>query len=115
MFVLECSLFCDESEAANQGLEAPERAGFEAIAGARAVDLAADEADVFQDLEVLRHGGLRQRQLLDDVAADAGVSTRQQAHDLDPYRVAERPGEGGQIFVRGVALHGPQIGLVGGR
>ena len=30
----------------DQRLQAPQRAGFEAVAGARAVDLAADQADV---------------------------------------------------------------------
>ena len=67
------------SKAGHQLLEAREHLGVDAIADARPVFAADDEAGFAQDLEVLRHRGLGQGQLLEDVARDAGVLFDEQA------------------------------------
>ena len=45
--------------------------GVDAIADTRPIDIAPDQASVFQDLEMLGDGRLRQRKCLGDLAADA--------------------------------------------
>ena len=46
-----------------------------AVAGAKALDLADDQAGVLQHFQVLRDGRLGERELVDDLAAVAGVVT----------------------------------------
>src|SRR6266545_2702808 len=46
------------SQAPDEGLEAAQRSGLHAVADARAVDVAADEAGLLQHLQVLRDGRL---------------------------------------------------------
>jgi hypothetical protein len=102
------------SDAGDEGFQSSEGVWFNAIADARSVDLAADKAGVLQDLEVLRHGGLRERQLVHDVAADTGVPTNQEAEDLDPGRVTGRLAEERKLLVGVRALDGTEVGLLQG-
>ena len=60
------------------------------VAGAQPLDFAGDQAGLLQYLQVLRDGRLRERQLVDDLAAVAGVAAEQQAHDPDTRGVADR-------------------------
>ncbi len=60
-----------------------------AVAGAQPLDLADDEARVLEDLQVLRHRRLREPELVDELAAIAGVVREQQPHDPDAGRMAE--------------------------
>ena len=69
-----------------QGLQGPRR---EAVADGRPLDLADDHPGLLQDREVLRHRGLRQWQIVHDVAADTGATTGQESHDMQARRVAE--------------------------
>lgn len=66
----------------------------EAVAHARAVDLALHQPGRFQLFEVLRDGALRQRQLLHDVAADARLAGGQQPQNRHAGGVAEGFGDG---------------------
>ena len=61
-----------------------------AVAGAQPLDLADDQTRVLQHLQVLRDGRLRERQLVDELAAVAGVVGEQQPQDAHAGRVAER-------------------------
>ena len=53
-------------------------------------DLAFDQSYSLQFGEVLRHGRLRQRQLIDDVAADTDILFRQEIQDRYPGRMGQR-------------------------
>jgi hypothetical protein len=82
-------------------LESLQAIGCDAVAGARSVDLALHEAGLLEHLEVLRHGRLRERHDLDDLAADAGAGLGQMPHDRDAGRVRQGAGHGGQLLVEG--------------
>jgi len=86
-------------DASDEGLEAPEDVRFDAVADPRAVDLAADEPRVLEHLQVLRHGGLGERQLVDDVAADARVSAYEEPEYLHARGVANRFAEERELLV----------------
>ena len=64
--------------------------GLDAVTDPRSVHVAADEARLLEDLEVLGDGRLRQGKLLDDVAADASALAEQDANDLHARGVPER-------------------------
>ena len=49
-----------------------------------------DQTGVLEHLQVLRDGRLRERELVDELAAVAGVVGEQQPHDPHARRVAER-------------------------
>jgi hypothetical protein len=87
------------SQASHERLQATERSGLDAITDAGAVDLAADEPRLLQHLEVLRDRRLRQRQLLDDIAADARVSPGEEPQDLDASRMSDRLAERRELLV----------------
>src|SRR5512146_426756 len=96
-------------EAADERLQPAHGAGLHAVADARAVDLAPDQAGILQHLQVLRDGGLREGQLVHDVAADAGFATHQQPHDLDARRVTEGLRENREILVGFRPFHGAHV------
>jgi len=96
-------------ETSDEGLEAPEDVRLHAVADARTIDLAADEPSALEDLQVLRHRRLRERELVHDVATDAGVAAHEKPQDLDPGRVADGLAKDRQLTIRRLALHGPQI------
>ena len=62
---------------------------------------------------MLRDRGLRERQFVDNVAADAGVLQEENAEDLDPNGVTERLGQRSELLISGVALDGAEVGCVG--
>src|SRR6185436_8223278 len=106
-FTAPCSfttLSSGGSQRRDQLLEPRERGGFDAVTDARAVDFTLHEPRVLQRLEVLRHGRLRQRQLVDQHAAVALTLRRQQPDDRHPRRMADRPSE-----ARGLAVGGRGI------
>ena len=74
-------------QAADERSQPPERMGLDAVAGARSVDVAADEPSVFKHLQVLRHRRLREIKAVDDFPADAALAANKQAQDLDPRRM----------------------------
>ena len=80
-------------EAPDERLQPAQRAGLDAVADPGTVDLPADEPRLLQHLEVLGDGGLGERELVDDVTADARLAADEQAEDLDPGGVADRLGE----------------------
>jgi len=80
-----------------------------AVANARAVDVAADEPRVLQDLEVLGDCGLREGQLVDDVAADASVPAHEETEDLHASRVTHGLAEQRELFVGRGPLHGAEV------
>jgi hypothetical protein len=96
-------------ETSHEGLEAAECAGLHAVADARAVDIAPDQAGVLQDLQVLGHGRLGERKLVHDVATHAGLPPDEETDDLDPSRVAQGPGQGGQFLVGDFPLDRSEI------
>jgi hypothetical protein len=96
-------------ETSHEGLEAAECAGLHAVADARAVDIAPDQAGVLQDLQVLGHGRLGERKLVHDVTTHAGLAPDEEAHDLDPSRVAHGLGQGRQFLVGAFPLDRPEI------
>ena len=63
---------------------------FDAVADAGTIDLAANQPSVLEHLEVLRHGGLCQRQFLDNVAADAGILAHEQPKNLNAGGMPQR-------------------------
>lgn len=76
-----------------------ERRAVEAVTDARTVDLALDEADVLQHLQVLRDRRLRKRQLVDDLAAHTRRPAREHAQNGQASGMPDglhRPGEGGE-------------------
>src|SRR5579859_2591326 len=95
----ELSFLVDHLERADQRLEPANDARVQAVADARTVDLALDDARVPEDLEMLRDGRLRERELVDDLTADARPPPGEEAHDLDARRVRERLGEPGELLV----------------
>lgn len=100
------------SQAPDQRPEAPQLAGLDAVADAGTVDVTANEAHVLEHLEVLGHGGLREVELFDDVAADAAVVAREQAQDSNASRMPERLGERRELLVGVAPLDGTKVGLV---
>jgi hypothetical protein len=58
---------------------------------------------------VLRHGGLRQVESLDDLAAYAALAPSKKAQDLDSRRVTERLGQRRQLGVGLGTLDGTTI------
>ena len=63
------------------------------------LDLAPHQAGVFEHAEVLRGRRLSQRELVHDLAADAGAAPRQHAQDRHARRVRQRLGEGREVAV----------------
>ena len=59
---------------------------------------------------MLRNRGLRDRQFLDDIAADAGRASHQDAQDLDPDWVTDRLAQCGQFIIGLLAFNRPQVG-----
>jgi hypothetical protein len=86
-------------EASNERLQTPQGAGLDAVADPGTVDVAADEAGVLEHLQVLRHRRLRERQLVHDVAADAGLAADEETHDLDAGGVPEGLREDRELLV----------------
>ena len=80
-------------------MELGESVAARAVAGAQPLDLADDQAGVLEHLQVLRDGRLRERQLVDELAAVAGVAAEQQPQDPDAGRVAERLREQRELLV----------------
>ncbi len=72
-----------------------------AVAGAQSLDLADDQAGVPEDLQVLGDGRLRERELVDELAAVAGVVGEQQPQDPDARRVRERLRQQRDIVLEG--------------
>src|SRR5450759_1612684 len=97
------------SQAADKSLEAPKRERLDAVADPRPVDFAAEEPGFFEDLEVLRDGRLRQRQLVHDGAADAGVLADQDAQDLNAPGVGDGLCEHRKLRVGLRTLDGAEI------
>src|SRR5512140_3469314 len=103
---------CDILEAPDERLEPAQGRRLEAVADMRPVDLSPDQASILQDLEVLRDRGLGQRQLVDDVPADAGVPPRQEPEDLHARRMPDRLAEAGELLVGLRTLDGPEVRLL---
>jgi hypothetical protein len=99
-------------EAPDERLQATEGAGLDAVTDARTVDLTAYEPGVLEHLEVLRDRGLGERQLVYDVAADAGLATDEQAKDLDAGGMAHRLGEHRQLLVGIVTFDRTKVWLL---
>lgn len=74
------------------------------VAIARAMRLALDQARIQQHLDVLRDGGLSERQRFGDIAtaAFALLLAREEPHDIEPDRMAEGSHDIGNVDV----LHG---------
>ena len=92
-------------EVAEQVVELGESVAAGAVAGAQSLDLADDQAGVLEDFEVLGDGRLREGELVDELAAVAGVVGEQQPQDPDACGVPERFREqcdvvleGGRVF-----------------
>src|SRR3990172_11687281 len=82
----------------------------DAVAHARAFDLASDEPGVLQHSQVFRDGRLRERQELDELPAEVGLPRKQNTQDANAGRVPERLRESGEIALpRG--RHGRPAGL----
>src|SRR5436309_6377060 len=86
------------SQLLDQRFELQDGNRIDAVTDAGRIDRAADQARLFQDLEVLGHRGLRERQPPDDVAAHA-LPLGEHPHDRHARRVAERLGEPRQLRV----------------
>lgn len=99
-----------ELNSADESLEAPQRARFDAIADLLAVDVSPNHARFFEYFEVLRDGRLRQWQLIDDVAADTRVLADQNANDLDARRMPQGFAQGRQFLIRFVSFDGTKVG-----
>ena len=69
----------------------------EAVAGARPFDLAGHEPGGLERLQMLRDRRLRQRQLVDDLAANAGVARSQYLEDSQTSRMGDGLGPGRQL------------------
>ena len=94
-----------------RALSLTESARLDAVADPRPVHVASDEARLFQNLQVLGDRGLGQRQLVHDVAANAGVAVAENPQDLHAGRMPQRAGERSELLVCVASLHGAQIGL----
>ncbi|OGX82484.1 hypothetical protein BEN49_13770 [Hymenobacter coccineus] len=90
-----------EEEVGEVLLHLAQQRGVEAVADGEPVNLAADQVQRLQLLQVLRHGGARQRQLGRDVAGNARLLTGQQLNDGHPRRVGQRLGHAGQLLLVG--------------
>jgi hypothetical protein len=71
----------------------------DAVADAGAVNFSFDPAGIFQLLQMLGDGGLRNRKNIHNFSAEAGILMEQKAEDGYPVRVTESPGEAGEFFV----------------
>jgi hypothetical protein len=96
-------------EAADERFEAPQSSRFDAVANAWTIHVAADQAALLQDLEVLRNSRLRERQFFDNFPANAAIFPDEESQDLHPRRVADGLGELCQFFIGLGALDGPEV------
>jgi hypothetical protein len=81
------------------GKSGPEQApayGIDAIANARALHGALNQSGIFQFLQVLRNGGLRQAQFIHQIAANARIGGHQVLQYRYSCRVGNRLGHCGQ-------------------
>ena len=60
----------------------------DAVADTRTVDLASNQPRFLEDLQMLRDGGLREVEPVDNLAANALVVAGEQPKDLDARRYA---------------------------
>lgn len=97
------------SEAPDEGPQASKRLRLDAVADPRPIHFTVDEARLFQNLEVLGDRRLRQRQLVDDIATDAGVLADQDANDLHARRVPEGLRQRGELLVGLLSLDGTEV------
>ena len=65
-------------------------AGIDAVTDPRPFDIAFNKADAFQLGEMLRDGRFGQRQLFDDVAADARIFLGEKFENRDACRMRQR-------------------------
>lgn len=83
-------------EAAEEGIASAaklrEGVAVKAVADARSVDSALNEARFFELFEVARNRRLRQRQVADNFAADAFVPLREHLQDTEAGRMRKRLG-----------------------
>jgi len=68
----------------------------EAVTDPRPVDRATDQPGLLEHLQVLRYGRLGERELVDNLAADATAPLGKDAQDRQPGRVRERLERGGE-------------------
>lgn len=82
----------------DQLLEFNHRLFVDAVADARSVDFALNQARFLQDFQVLRNCRLSQRHLFDDLAAHAGRSVEQQSHDPHASWMGQSPRQLGHFL-----------------
>ncbi|MGC4087767.1 MAG: hypothetical protein QM756_07695 [Polyangiaceae bacterium] len=92
----------------NQGFEAAHGPRLDAVADPWPVYLTANQPALLQDLQMLRDGRLRERQLLYDLTANTCVLAHQDAQDLNARWVPERLRQLGQLIIRLRALYRTQ-------
>ena len=105
-----CGRVGESSEQSGEiGAQRSERLAVEAVAGARSLHRAGDQPRLLQHLDMLRDGGLGQRQHPHDLAAQAGVALRERPQYSEPRRMAERTQAGREDIVveRGIYRHRP--------
>jgi hypothetical protein len=70
-------------------LEAVQSLPVQAVAGTRTLDLPLDKSGSLEHFQMLAHGGLGQRQNLDDLATNAPIDGLEVLNDPDPGRVPQ--------------------------
>jgi hypothetical protein len=79
-----------------------EREGIETIADAWPIDFALHPSSTLQNLQMLGNGALRERQNLDDFAANAALALMEQSHNRGTRRMPKRLRQTRKFFVLGM-------------
>jgi hypothetical protein len=96
-------------------LQAPERPGLDAVVAARRFDFTSNETDVFEDLQVLGYGRLRERQFIDEVSTNTGILPRQKTQDFHPCWVPDSFRKSRHFLICLFAFDGTKVGRGGRR
>jgi hypothetical protein len=96
-------------QASHQDAQTAQVAGLNAVTHARPIDIAADETGILEHFQVLRNRGLCHGKLIDQLAAHAGFTVRQDAQDADADGVADGLGKRGKLFVGIIAFNRSQV------
>lgn len=97
------------SQACHQHPQPPQSVRLDAVANSWALDGPANQARFVEDFQMLRYRGLRERQLLDDLPANATLAPRQQPQDLHTDRVSHCLRKKRKLLIGLIPLYGPEI------
>jgi len=90
--------------------QATKRARFDTVTNPRTIYVTADEARIFEHLEVLGYRGLSEWHFIDNITANTRIFSDQNANDLHPSRMRERLRKRGELIIGLISLDRAKIG-----